>query len=119
MSDADLSAEDSKLITLARGATARVKTSYGAAARDDTGRTYLGADVALPDLNLTAVQLAVAQAVAAGATALEAVAIVGVQPELHRHDRRLLESLQHPNGGGLVVYLADGPTGTVTAVTVS
>jgi len=119
MSNEDLSAEDSKLITLARGATTRVKTSYGAAVRDDTGRTYVGADVALPDLNLTAVQLAVAQAVAAGATTLEAVAIVGVQPELHRHDRRVLESLRHASGDGLVVYLADSPTGTVTSVHLS
>ena len=72
----DLSAEDAKLITLARGARARVGALEGAAVRDADGRTYAGCSVALPSMSVTALQLAVASAVAAGATKLEAAAVV-------------------------------------------
>ncbi|MFY1636999.1 cytidine deaminase [Solwaraspora sp. WMMB335] len=71
-----LSAEDTKLVVLARGARARIGAAEGAAVRDQDGRTYAGADVSLPSLTLTALQLAVAAAVAAGATRLEAAAVV-------------------------------------------
>lgn len=71
-----LSAEDTKLVTLARGARARVSALEGAAVRDQDGRTYAAASVGLPSLTLTALQLAVASAVAAGATKLEAAAVV-------------------------------------------
>lgn len=79
MSEA-LDAEDAKLVTLARGARARVGAPSGAALRDGTGRTYSGADVDLPSLAVSAVGLAVAQAVASGAEGVEAVAIVGPDP---------------------------------------
>jgi hypothetical protein len=72
----DLSAEDTKLVTLARAARARVGAVEGAAVRDGDGRTYNAASVALPSLSLTALQLAVASAVSAGATKLEAAAVV-------------------------------------------
>ena len=72
----ELSAEDAKLITLARSARARVGAVEGAAVRDGDGRTYTGASVSLPSLTLTALQLAVAASVAAGATTLEAAAVV-------------------------------------------
>ncbi|MGW5561027.1 cytidine deaminase [Micromonospora sp. NPDC003944] len=71
-----LSAEDGKLVVLARGARARVGAVEGAAVRDQDGRTYAAASVALPSLTLTALQLAVASAVAAGATRLEAAVVV-------------------------------------------
>ncbi|MEU4532952.1 cytidine deaminase [Micromonospora ureilytica] len=71
-----LSAEDGKLVVLARGARARVGAVEGAAVRDQDGRTYAAASVALPSLTLTALQLAVASAVAAGAGRLEAAAVV-------------------------------------------
>ncbi|WP_229072153.1 cytidine deaminase [Actinoplanes sp. DH11] len=71
-----LSAEDAKLVTLARSARARVGAVEGAAVRDQDGRTYAAASVALPSLALTALQVAVAQAVASGATKLEAAAVV-------------------------------------------
>lgn len=106
-----LSAEDAKLVTLARGATARVKSATGAAVRDDTGRTYVGADVALPGLALSSLQLAVAQAFAAGAKGLEAAVVVGVQPQLHHRDKELLRHVAH---GDMTVLLVDGPTTTVT-----
>ncbi|MFJ6154849.1 cytidine deaminase [Micromonospora profundi] len=73
---APLSAEDGKLVVLARGARGRVGAVEGAAVRDQDGRTYAAASVALPSLTLTALQLAVASAVAAGASRLEAAAVV-------------------------------------------
>ncbi|MEH1168152.1 cytidine deaminase [Micromonospora sp. CPCC 205539] len=73
---APLSAEDGKLVVLARGARARVGAVEGAAVRDQDGRTYAAASVALPSLILTALQLAVASAVAAGASRLEAAVVV-------------------------------------------
>jgi hypothetical protein len=48
----------------------------GAAVRDSDGRTYAAPSVSLPSLVVTALQLAVASAVAAGATRLEAAAVV-------------------------------------------
>jgi hypothetical protein len=75
--EGDLTAEDAKLVTLARGARARIGAEEGAALRDETGRTYASASVALPALRLTAIQAAVAQAAAAGARGIEAVAVVG------------------------------------------
>jgi hypothetical protein len=80
--DAELTAEDAKLVTLARGARARVAAAEGAAVRDQDGRTYAAATVALPSLSVTALQLAVASAVAAGATKLEAAAVVTGAPKL-------------------------------------
>jgi len=77
-----LSAEDNKLVTLARSARARVAAVEGAAVRDQDGRTYAAATVSLPSLAVTALQLAVASAVAAGATRLEAAAVVTEASEL-------------------------------------
>ncbi|GAA1561207.1 cytidine deaminase [Dactylosporangium maewongense] len=71
-----LSAEDAKLVTLARAARARIGAAEGAAVRDGDGRTYNAASVALPSLSVTALQLAVAMAVASGAGKIEAAAVV-------------------------------------------
>jgi hypothetical protein len=68
--------EDVKIITLARAARARVMAAEGAAVRDETGRTYAAAAVALPSLRLSALRLAVAMAASSGATTLEAAALV-------------------------------------------
>ena len=73
----ELDAEDAKLVVLARGAMARAETASGAAVRDLDGRTYAGAPVGLEALRLTALQAAVAAAVASGATGLEAAVLVG------------------------------------------
>jgi cytidine deaminase len=73
---AELSAEDAKLVTLARTARARVGAVEGAAVRDGDGRTYTGVTVSRPSFAVSALQLAVASAVAAGATLLEAGAVV-------------------------------------------
>jgi cytidine deaminase len=76
LSTAELSAEDAKLVTLAKAARARVGAAEGAAVRDQDGRTYAAAPVNLPSLRLTALQVAVASAVSAGASTLEAAAVV-------------------------------------------
>ena len=72
----ELDSEDAKLVTLARSTRARTGAAEGAAVRDDIGRTYAAATVALPSLSLTALQAAVAAAVASGVQRLEAAAVV-------------------------------------------
>lgn len=67
--------EDSKLLTLARGAMARSGGDTGAAVRDTDGRTYAAGPVALTSLTLSALQVAVAMAVASGAEGFEAAVI--------------------------------------------
>lgn len=72
-----MSPEDEKLLALARSAKARIGAAQGAAVRDETGRSYAGATVELASLQLTALDLAVAQAVAAGARRFEGAVVVG------------------------------------------
>lgn len=112
MPDADsapqeLDAEDAKLVTLARGARGRVGSATGAAVRDETGRTYSGADVDLPSLTLSALGLAVAQAAASGARGLEAAVVVGVDPA--PADVAAVRDL----GGAGVPIITCAPDGTV------
>jgi hypothetical protein len=71
-----LDTEDAKIVTLARSARARVGAVEGAAVRDTDGRTYSACTVELPSLRLSALQAAVAAAVASGADGLEAAAVV-------------------------------------------
>jgi hypothetical protein len=103
----ELSTEDAKLVTLARGARGRAAAPSGAALRDETGRTYSGADVTLPMLTLSALDLAIAQAVAAGARGAEAAVLVGADPSDHD-----LEALRYLAGPGLPVWACD-PDGSV------
>ena len=77
----DLSDEDLKLVTLARAARARIDAADSAAVRDRDGRSYAAPAITLPSLVLSGLELAVAQAVAAGATGLEAIAIVTDEPQ--------------------------------------
>src|SRR3954471_22408286 len=74
---AELSAEDSKLVTLARATRARTGAAEGAAVRDQDGRTYAGAIVSLPSLSVSAGGVCVAMAVASGSTGLQAVVVLG------------------------------------------
>jgi hypothetical protein len=78
----ELDPEDAKIVTLARSARARTGAAEGAAVRDTDGRTYAACTVALPSLRLTALQAAVAAAVASGAEGLEAAAVVTDAGEL-------------------------------------
>jgi cytidine deaminase len=72
----ELDPEDAKIVTLARSARARIGAAEGAAVRDTDGRTYAACTVSLPSLRLTALQAAVAAAVASGAPGLEAAVVV-------------------------------------------
>ena len=73
---AEIDPEDTKIVTLARSGRARTSATEGAAVRDTDGRTYAACTVALPSLKLSALQAAVAAAVASGAEGLEAAAVV-------------------------------------------
>jgi hypothetical protein len=73
----DLTAEDEKLVTLARSTRARTGAAQGAAVRDTDGRTYVAATIDLPSMQLSALQVAVAMAVSSGAAGLEAAVVLG------------------------------------------
>ena len=104
--DAVLDAEDAKLVTLARSARGRVGAPEGAAVRDETGRTYASASVALSSLRLSALQAAVAQAVSAGARGLEAAVLVGGSGEADAAGAAAVRDL----GGDGVRLIVLGPT---------
>ncbi|PYE15471.1 hypothetical protein DFR67_110135 [Williamsia limnetica] len=72
-----LDEEDQKLLTLARGAMGRAEATTGAAVRDTDGRTYAAGPVSLVALDLSALQVAVAMAIASGAPGFEAAVLVG------------------------------------------
>ena len=67
--------EDDKLAVLAKGARSRVQAKTGAALRDETGRTYASAAVSVGPLELSAVEMVIAQAVASGSTGVESVVV--------------------------------------------
>ncbi len=78
-----LSAEDAKIVTLARAARLRAHVPHtgvaeGAAVRDADGRTYSAATVENrdPALTTTALRAAVAAAVSSGAREFEAAVVV-------------------------------------------
>jgi hypothetical protein len=100
--------EDAKLVTLARASRARTGAVQGAAVRDQDGRTYAAAAVALPSLSVAALDLAVAMAVSSGARSLEAAAVVG-------GDEPGLDAVRDLAGDGIDVVLADD-SGTPTSV---
>jgi hypothetical protein len=110
VTEAQLGPEDLKIITLARAARARVAAAEGAAVRDETGRTYAAAAVALPSLRLSALHLAVAMAVSSGAASLEAAALVtdGGEP-----DPADLAAVRDAGPEAVVFHAA--PDGTVKA----
>ncbi|KQV99081.1 MULTISPECIES: hypothetical protein [unclassified Streptomyces] len=104
-----LDPEDRKIVTLARSARARNGVPEGAAVRDDTGRTYVAGTVALPSLRLSALQTAVAMAVASGAKSLEAAAVVTDAESASDEDRAAVRDL----GGPQTPVLVAGADGTV------
>lgn len=113
MADHALDAEDAKLVTLARGARGRISAERGAAIRDDMGRTYAAADISLPSLRLGALQLAVAQAVAAGASGVEAAVVV----QAGDGNVAGLDALRDLGGADVPVYVCapDGQLVTATS----
>ena len=105
--------EDAKLVTLARSARARTRASEGACVRDQDGRTYAGATVALPSLQLSAVQVAVAMAVSSAATGIEAVVVLGDGASVDPSDLSVVRDLA---GAGVPVHLAAADGSVVTTV---
>lgn len=105
----ELDAEDRKIVTLARSARARNRAREGAAVRDGTGRTYVATTVDLNSLRLSALRCAVAMAVASGADALEAAAVVSEADAVTAEDRAAVADL----GGPTTPVLLAGPDGTV------
>lgn len=103
-----LTPEDAKLVALARSARARIAAAQAAAVRDDTGRSYVGADVSLPSFQISGLQLAVAQAVAAGAAGLEAAVVITGQPD----EEVAMAAVSDVGPAGVPVHIAD-PRGTV------
>lgn len=89
----DLTAEDRKIVTLARSARARNGVPEGAAVRDETGRTYVAGTVSLDSLKLSALRTAVAMAVASGAQSLEAAAVVSDGSEVVGEDLAAVRDL--------------------------
>ncbi len=71
-----LTPEDNKLVVLARSTRARTGAAEGAALRDLDGRTYAGATVDLPSLQVSAVGVVIAMAVASGSKGAEAVVLL-------------------------------------------
>jgi hypothetical protein len=105
----EIDPENAKLVTLARSARARTGAAEGAAVRDDIGRTYAASTVALPSLQLSALQAAVATAVASGSNRFEAVVVLGDGVALSDDDACLLGDVGNPT------LLTAAPDGTVRA----
>ncbi|WP_028471766.1 hypothetical protein [Nocardioides alkalitolerans] len=109
----ELSAEDGKLVTLARSTRARTRADEGAAVRDQDGRTYAAATVALPSLQVSALGVCVAMAVASGARSLEAAVVLGESGAVTAAD---LDAVRDLAGPGVPVRVGD-PKGVVAGVT--
>lgn len=73
---ADLSAEDAKLVTLARATRVRARAAEGAAVRDLDGRTYAAASTRLAHLELSALEVCIAMAISSASTGLEAAVVL-------------------------------------------
>lgn len=105
----DLDLEDSKIISLARSARARVGAPAGAAVRDDTGRTYVATTVTLVSITLSALQAAVVVAASSGADRLEAAALVSDAGGPSDADLAAVRDL----GGAQAPIFVAGPDGAV------
>jgi hypothetical protein len=99
-----LSTEDKKLVTLARATRARTGAAEGAAVRDADGRTYAAATVDLPSLQVSAVGVCVAMAVASGSKGLEAVVVLSGADRVADTD---LAAVHDFGGSGVVVHRGD------------
>ena len=98
----ELSAEDKKLVTLARATRARTGARDGAAVRDLDGRTYAAATVDLPSLQISALGACIAMATSSGAKGLEAAVLLTAAPDVSVDD---LAALRDFAGSGVVVHV--------------
>ena len=103
-----MEAEDQKLVVLARATRARTGAAEGAALRDLDGRTYAGATVDLPSLQVSALGVCIAMAVASGARGAEAAVVLNTGAFLERE----LDTLREFAGAGVPVHHG-APNGTI------
>ena len=96
--------EFEKLVTLARSARGRIGASEGAAVRDELGRTYNAASVAIGSLALSAVQLTVSTAASSGSRGLEAVVLVSDASQVTQDD---LAAVRDFAGAGIPLALCN------------
>ena len=96
--------EDQTLDPLARSVRARTGAAEGVAVRDTDGRTYAGATVALPSLQLSAVAVTVAMAVSSGSAGLEAVVVLGEADAVLGNDLSVIRDFA---GEGVTVHRVD------------
>ena len=108
----DLSAEDNKLVVLARATRARTNAAEGAAVRDLDGRTYAAATLSLSSLGVSAVAGCLSMAVSSGAKGLEAAVVLGSE-ELSEADRVALTEF----AGSIPVHLG-GASGAISSTIV-
>ncbi|MBA3233429.1 MAG: cytidine deaminase [Propionibacteriales bacterium] len=101
--------EDVKLLTLARAQRSRGRAVQGAAVRDIDGRTYSAGNIALPSLELSALQVAVSMAVSSGVSGLEAALVVADSLGVDEPDVTVVRDFAGP---GVVIYRA-APDGAV------
>jgi hypothetical protein len=100
MTDDAQSAEDAKLVTLARATRVRARADEGAAVRDLDGRTYAAASVRLEHLDLSALEVCVAMAISSGSAGLEAaVVLTDAEPTL--------DAVRDFAGPGVPVHVGD------------
>lgn len=104
MPDQELTAEDRKLVTLARSARSRTRAAEGAAVRDGDGRTYAAATVDLPSLQVSALGVCVAMAVSSGSSGLEAAVVLTEAGEVAGAD---LAAVRDFAGSGVTVHRGD------------
>jgi hypothetical protein len=101
---AELSAEDRKLVTLARATRARTGAPEGAAVRDLDGRTYAGVTVELASLSVSAIAVCVAMAVSSGARGLEAAVLLTDRDGIADRD---VDVLRDFGGEEVALHLVD------------
>lgn len=110
---AELTAEDAKLVVLARATKARTGAAEGAALRDQDGRTYASATLSLPSLQVSALAGCLAMAAASGAKGVEAAVLLGAD-ELAGADRQALTEFA---GSGVPIHLGTASGAITTTVT--
>jgi hypothetical protein len=103
-----MQAEDEKLVVLARATRVRTGAAEGAALRDLDGRTYAGATVDLPSLQVSALGVCIAMAVASGAAGVEAAVVLNEGA----FEETELDPLREFAGPGVPVHHG-GPNGTI------
>ena len=112
----EVSVEDRKLVTLARATRARTGAAEGAAVRDADGRTYAAATVTLPSLQVSALGVCVAMAVASGARGLEAAVVLTEAPAVDVAD---VDALRDLGGSDVVVHRGDARGAVLETTTTS